>query len=198
MINDLTVPTNLREAIVHFSDMQGRHDFLTALRWQGTVSCPRCGDTAVGFVKTRRIWNCKGCKKQFSVKLGTIFEDSPLGLDKWLPAVWLIVNAKNGISSCELHRALDVTQKTAWFMLHRIRYALQHGFFEKFGGTVEADETLIGGKAKNMHKAKREANIQGRGASGKAVVLGVLERAKDGKPSRVKAVVVPNTSKETL
>lgn len=132
MANELTVPETLQETILHFSDPQVCHDFMPRLRWKGMVACPRCGCAEVGFVATRRIWNCKGCKKQFSVKVGTIFEDSPLPLEKWLPAVWLIVNARNGISSCELARALDVTQKTAWFMLHRIRYALHVGSFECF------------------------------------------------------------------
>jgi transposase-like protein len=197
--NLMTVPNNLREAIIYFADLQVCHDFMTAIRWQGNVCCPRCGDTAVGFVKTRRIWNCKGCKKQFSVKVGTIFEDSPLGLDKWLPAFWLIVNAKNGISSCELARSLDVTQKTAWFMLHRIRLAIKQGSFEKMSGTVEADETFVGGKAKNMHKDKREKTIKGRGATGKTIVMGLLERAEEeGKVSKVRTNVIPNTGKETI
>src|SRR5882757_5031189 len=126
------LPTTLIEAIRHFSDPQVCHDFMVALRWpDGKVNCPRCDCDKVGFIRTRRTWQCKGCQKQFSVKLGTIFEDSPLGMDKWLPAVWLIANCKNGVSSHELARSLGVTQKTAWFMLHRIRLAMQTGSFGK-------------------------------------------------------------------
>ncbi len=145
------------------------------------------------YLKTRRVWKCRSCKKQFSVKVGTIFEDSPLGLDKWLPAVWLIANCKNGISSYELAKDLGVQQKSAWFMLHRIRLAMQTGTFEKLSGQVEADETYIGGKARNMHKSKREQKIQGRGASGKVAVMGLLERHGE-----VRTRVVPDTKSRTL
>jgi len=123
----------------------------------------RCGTLDPYYVKSRRIWKCRACAKQFSVKVGTIFEDSPIGLDKWLAAMWMIANAKNGISSYEIHRALGVTQKTAWFMLHRIRLALQAGSLDKLSGEIEVDETYIGGKARNMHKGKREAKGRGRG-----------------------------------
>ena len=127
------------------------------------------------FLATRQLWECKTkhAKRQFSIKVGTIFEDSPLGLDKWLPAVWMIANDKNGISSAELGRAIGVTQKSAWFMLHRIRLAMRAGTFEMLSGEVEVDETYIGGKARNMHKAKREKAIKGRGAVGKSIVIGV-------------------------
>jgi transposase-like protein len=185
-------PQTLQQAIVFFSDLDRCHEYLTNLRWPNKVACPRCGCVEVGYISTRKIWKCKrGCKKQFSVKVGTIFEDSPLGLDKWLSAVWLITNAKNGISSCEISRALGVTQKTAWFMLQRIRLAMKTGSIEKLSNEVEADETYIGGKAKNMHKGKRK--VQGRGTTGKAIVLGMLER-------KGKAVVkvVPNTKATTL
>ena len=187
------LPATLVEAIRHFSDLQVCHDFMVALRWSdGKVTCPRCGCDKVGFIKTRRTWQCKGCQKQFSTKLGTIFEDSPLGLDKWLPAVWLIANCKNGISSYELARALGVTQKSAWFMLHRIRLAMQTGSFDKFlKGEVEADETFIGGKARNMHKGKRKA--KGTGTVGKAVVMGLLERKGE-----VRVKVVPNTKRSSV
>jgi transposase-like protein len=131
--------------------------------------------------------------KQFSVKVGTIFEDSPLGLDKWLVAGWLLANSKNGISSHEMARHLGVTQKTSWFMMHRLRRAMQTGTFEKLSGEVEADETFIGGKARNMHKKKREEKIQGRGASGKVAVMGLLERHGE-----VRTKVVPDTKKRTL
>src|SRR5438445_12122117 len=135
-----------------------------------------CGSTEYSYLATRRLWKCKGCQKQYSVKLGTIFEDSPLGLDKWLPAVWLIANSKNGISSHELGRALGTTQKSAWFMLHRIRLAMQTGSFEKFSGEVEVDETYIGGKARNMHKSVRKQKITGSGSKDKTAVLGIIER----------------------
>jgi transposase-like protein len=146
------------------------------------------------FLKTRRIWKCSKCRKQFSIKAGTVFEDSPIGLDKWLPAVWMIAGAKNGISSWELHRAIGVTQKTAWFMLHRIRLAMQdekHG--GKLGGEVEVDETFIGGKARNMHAAKRAEKIKGRGPDGKAIVAAVLERG-----GKVRAKVVETRRKPEL
>jgi len=146
------------------------------------------------FLKTRRVWKCSKCRKQFSIKAGTVFEDSPIGLDKWLPAVWMIAGAKNGISSWELHRALGVTQKTAWFMLHRIRLAMQdEKSGGKLGGEVEVDETFIGGKARNMHKAERERKIKGRGPDGKAIVAAVLERG-----GKVRATVVENRRKPAL
>src|SRR5439155_19808848 len=122
-------------------------------RWPRDWSSDVCSSD---LVLPRRIWNCKNCRKQFTVKVGTIFDDSPLGLDKWLPATWLIVNAKNGTSSCELARSLGVTQKTAWFMLHRIRLAMQDGSIVKMKGQIEADESFIGGRARNMHRNKRE------------------------------------------
>lgn len=188
-----TLPQTLQEAIIYFSDPDVCLAFVANLRWPNGVTCPHCNSTEHSFVSTRRIWKCKSCKKQFSVKVGTIFEDSPIGLEKWLAAIWMLANDKNGISSYEVHRAIGVTQKTAWFMLHRIRLAMQTGTFEKLSGQVEADETFIGGKAANMHKSKREATIKGRGAAGKAVVMGLLQRDGD-----VQATVVPDTKKETL
>jgi transposase-like protein len=189
-----TVPQTLMESIRYFSDPDICLKFVVALRWPDGPFCPRCQALDPIFISTRRVWKCKGCKKQFSVKVGTIFEDSPLGLDKWLAGIWLIANAKNGISSYEIHRALKVTQRSAWFLLHRIRLAMQEGTFEKMQGTVEADETFVGGKAKNMHAGRRKA--QGRGAVGKAIVMGLLERAEKG--SKVKTKVVPTTRKGTL
>ncbi len=138
----------------------------------------------------------KVCHKQFSVKVGTVMEDSPIGLDKWLAAIWMIANCKNGVSSYEIHRELGITQKSAWFLNHRIRLAMQTGTFEKMSGTVEVDETFIGGLSRNMHKHKREAKITGTGASGKAVVMGLLERHGEG--SRVRAKVIFNRTRETL
>jgi transposase-like protein len=194
-----STPQTLIEAIRHFSDPEVCVRFVAELRWpEGKPVCPECGGMDHSYLATRRVWKCKGCKKQFSVKVGTIFEDSPLGLDKWLAAIWLIANAKNGVSSYEIHRALGITQKSAWFVLHRIRLAMQAGTFQKMTGTTEADETYIGGKAKNMHKARRERLIQGRGAVGKSIVMGLLERHSESKPSRVKAKVVPNAKRGTV
>ncbi len=138
-------PKTLLEAVRYFSDLDVATEYVARLRWPDGPVCPRCGvlDEKHYYLKTRRVWKCRACKKQFSVKVGTIFEDSPLGLDKWLPAVWLIANCKNGISSYELAKDLGVTQKTGWFMLHRIRLAMQTGTFEKLSGQVEADETFI-------------------------------------------------------
>ena len=137
------------------------------------MTCPRCGGERPSFISTRHQWTCRECKKQFSIKIGTIFEDSPLGLDKWLPAIWLLANAKNGISSYELARALGVTQKTGWFMLSRIRLAMQTRSFEKFRGEVEVDETFIGGASRFMHQKKRE-RLTGTGAVDKVAVMGLL------------------------
>jgi transposase-like protein len=187
MIKVLREPRTLQEAILYFSDPKRCHDFLTAARWpDGEVRCPYCGSAAVKFMPKYLRWYCGGDhdRKQFSIKVGSIFEDSPLPLAKWLPAVWLIVNCKNGISSYELHRALKVTQKTAWFMLQRIRLAMETNTFEKMGGggPVEADETFIGGKARFMHKHKRAQKIKGTGGMGKALVVGLLVVAHEEAP----------------
>jgi len=191
-------PRTQLEAIRYFADPDKAHDFFVNMRCPHGVTCPHCKSNNVTFTKTkeekpRRLWNCHECGKQFTAKVGTIFEDSPLGFDKWLPAVWLIVNAKNGVSSCELGRALGVQQRTAWFMLHRIRHSLGVGSIEKLSGTIEADETFIGGKAANMHASKRKAKIVGRGPTGKAIVMGLLQR---GGPVRAKVVL--NTKRHTL
>src|SRR6266496_1873486 len=150
-------PRTLLEAIRYFSDPDVANDFVAALRWPDGPECPTCSGRDLGYVKTRRLWQCrnKSCKRQFSVKVGTIFEDSPIPLDKWIVSVWLIANAKNGISSHELGRSVGLTQKSAWFVLHRVRLAMKSGSFTKFSGEVEADETFIGGKARNMHKRDR-------------------------------------------
>src|ERR1051326_2018559 len=143
-------PETLREAIQYFADPDRCVEFMAAIHWpDGKARCGRCHSEAVTYLKSCRRWKCRSCKNQFSVKINTIFEESPLGFDKWLPAVWMIINAKNGISSCELARALGVTQKTAWFMLHRIRLALQDKLPTKFNGNIEVDETFVGGKARN-------------------------------------------------
>lgn len=170
-------PETLLEAVRYFSDQDRGFQFVKQLRWpDGRVVCPDCGFDDHSFLTTRRLWKCKGCKRQFSLKVGTIFEDSPIGWDKWLPAVWLIANAKNSISSHELARSLGVTQKTAWFMLHRIRLAMETGTFQKLDGPSEVDETYIGGKAKNMHAHIRKQKVKGHGNVGKVAVQGVRWR----------------------
>jgi transposase-like protein len=162
-VSEKQQPQTLLEAVRYFSDLDVATEFVAKLRWPHGPTCPKCGSLDHSYISTRRVWKCKACKKQYSVKVGTIFEDSPLGLDKWLPAVWLIANSKNGISSHELGRALGVTQKSTWFMLHRIRLAMQTGSFNMFDGEVEVDETYIGGLARNMHKDDRKRRITGTG-----------------------------------
>jgi len=182
------------DAIRHFSDADTRIEFVPNLRWpDGEPVCPHCEETGAYFLKSRTLWKCKACRKQFSVKKGTIFQDSPIGLDEWLSAIWLIANAKNGIGSWELHRAVGVTQKTAWFMLHRIRLAMQAESFEKLEGEVEVDETFIGGRARYMHKDRKAKKIKGRGPAGKAVVIGLLQRHGE-----VRTKVIPDTKKGTV
>jgi transposase-like protein len=195
-----TEPQTLVEAIRHFADPDVTLNTMVELRWPNGVCCPTCGRSDVRFIATRRMWECKAVhpKKQFSAKIGTIFEDSPLGLEKWFSAIWMIANCKNGVSSYEIHRAIGVTQKTAWFMLHRIRLAMETGSFLKGSGPAEADETFIGGLAKNMHKAQREKKITGTGGAGKAVVMGVLRRGSEFEDSKVVAHHVPDTSAATL
>lgn len=190
------LPRTLVEAIRYFSDEQVCIDFVAGLRWENGPECPKCGHGEAYWLAARKVWKCKakGCAKQYSVKVGTIFEDSPIKLDKWLCAIWLIANSKNGISSHELGRSIGVTQKSAWFMLHRIRLAMQTGSFDKFSGSVEVDETFIGGLARNMHKDVRARKIvSGRGGADKTVVMGA--RSRDGK---VTAAVVPDRSTATL
>src|SRR5207237_4706370 len=191
-------PNSLTEAIRYFSDKDTALTFLASLRWPKGVTCPACEAKDPGFLKIRRIWKCRDCGRQFSVKLGTIFEDSPIGLDKWLPALWMLANSKNGISSYELARALGVTQKTGWFMLHRIRLAMQTRTWAKMRGAVEADETFIGGKAKFMHWSKRNRVIRGTGGMEKTPVHGILEPRKGGKPSRVRAPVAKNLTQRAI
>src|SRR3712207_788961 len=163
-----SAPKALVEAIRLYADLDVATEYVAKLRWPDGPVCPKCGtlDEKHYYIKSRRLWKCRACQKQFSVKVGTIFEDSPIGLDKWLAAIWMIANCKNGVSSYEIHRASGVTQKTAWFMMHRIRLAMQTGTFERLSGEVEVDETYIGGRARNMHKSKREQKITGRGMSG--------------------------------
>lgn len=213
-------PRTLIEAIRYFSDEDTCLNFMIQLRWSAGVICPTCGSREVSFLSTRRIWKCKNKhdRQQFSIKVGTVFEDSPISLTKWLPAMWLIAGCKNGISSYEVARGLTVTQKTAWFMLHRIRMAMHGQEDGMLSGTVEADETLIGGQARFMHKDRKERTLKkGRGSAGKTIVMGLLERGeksekskqkimdsldynpkKDKKLSRVKTAVIKSTKTDTL
>lgn len=180
------LPKSLLEAVRYFSDLGVCHQYMRKIKWaDGKPVCPHCESDRIGEIATRHLFRCKDCRKQFSTKVDTIFEDSPLGLDKWFVAVWCIANAKNGISSHELGRALDITQKSAWFMLHRIREAMKTGSFRKLEGEVETDETFIGGKARNMHKAVREKKIKGRGSIGKSIVHGMIERGGEARCSVV-------------
>src|SRR5450755_3372982 len=186
----------LQQAIIHFSTYENCYALMVELRWpDGKVKCPHCGSEHVTYLAKNRVWKCYSGhpSPKFSLKTGTIFEDSPLGLDKWLPALWLVVNCKNGISSCESARDLGVTQKTAWFMNHRLRYALKDGGFGLLSGEVEVDETFIGGKARNMHAAKRARKITGTGGKDKVVVMGMIERG-----GKVRAMVVDNRKKKTV
>ena len=189
-------PKSLQEAVVLFADPANCLAYLVPRRWEnGVVVCPTCGSTKVTFQEHRLRWQCSTHhpKRQFSVKVGTIFEDSPLGLDKWLPAVWLLTNCKNGVSSWELHRAIDVTQKTAWFMLHRIRMAHQGKNGGKLSGEIEADETFVGGKARNMHANVKARKITGTGGKDKAIVMGILKRGGE-----VRTKVITNRKRKAV
>jgi len=159
------MPRTLMQAVRYFADPEVCDRYMRSIKWpDGKIACPACGSDRIGEVKTRRLIRCKDCRKQISAKVGTIFEDSPLGLDKWFVAVWCVANCKNGISSHELARALGIRQPSAWFMLHRVREALAEADGDKFDGPAEADTTYIGGAAKNMHAKRRAAKIKGRGA----------------------------------
>ncbi|MFI5095858.1 MAG: IS1595 family transposase [Candidatus Acidiferrales bacterium] len=195
----METPKTLQAAIQHFSDPENCRKFMIGVRWlDEVVRCPHCNSDKVTYLANARLYRCYGDhpKQKFSLKVGTVFEDSPIPLEKWLPAVWLAVNCKNGISSYELHRALGVTQKSAWFMLHRIRLAVQSKSFVKIGGPgseVEVDETFIGGKARNMHKARRIRAKVREGSKGKTIVMGMLERG-----GYIKTKVVPDRGKPAL
>ena len=193
-------PGTLQEAVIYFSSPVNCREYLAARRWPKGVTCPRCGSTDVLFLERYNRWSCRKAHdgRQFTLKTGTIFEDSPIGLDKWLTAMWQVVNCKNGVSSYEIARATGVTQKTAWFMDHRIRLALGMGSADKLSGEVEADETFIGGKARNMHAAKRALRITGTGGKDKTAVMGILERGKGAKHSKVRTAIVPNRKKGAL
>lgn len=196
----LPQPKTLMEAVRYFADADRTLAMAVAMRWPNGVHCPTCGRTDVRFIQTRRIWECKEKhgKRQFSAKVGTIFEDSALPMDKWFVAIWSVANCKNGISSYELARAIGCTQKSAWFMLHRIRIAMEAGGLGKMGGTVEADETYVGGVAANMHAHKREQRVTGTGGNDKMAVLGILQRTNGDVPSRVITRVIRNTNAKTL
>jgi transposase-like protein len=192
-------PKTLQEAIQFFGDFENCRQFMIAVRWpDGKVRCPQCGSDHLTYLEKARVYRCYGDhrKQKFSLKVGTVFEDSPIPLEKWLPAVWLLVSCKNGISSYEVASALGITQKSAWFMMHRIRKAMQSGSFRKLGGNggeIEADETFIGGKSRNMHLSKRQRRITGTGGKDKTAVMGILERGGE-----VRTVVVGNRRKIVL
>ncbi len=200
MATENGTPDTLLGAITYFADVDVATQFVAGLRWPDGVACPHCEAKSVAYVASRRIWQCKGCRKQFSVKVGSIFEDSPIPLSKWLPAMWMLVNCKNGVSSYEIARDLGVTQKTAWFMLHRLRLAIQAQSFNKLGGHVEIDETYIGGRSRNMHadKRKRVGMQRGRSMAGKVAVMGLLDRhGKDG-VSQVRTTILKGRKSGTL
>jgi len=201
-MTDISFPETLQQAIQYFSDEQVCIDTFAALRWPNGPQCPECRAKEPYYIKTQKRWKCRPCRRQFSVKLNSVFEDSPIPLQKWLPALWLLVNCKNGISSYELAKDLGVHQKSAWFMLHRLRLALKDNSLFKLGGPdagpVEVDETFIGGKVKNMHRnrAARFAAQSGHrgGSTGKTIVQGFLDREL----RQVRAKVVPDIKRETL
>src|SRR6202522_3073173 len=189
-------PTSLQEASVYFSNPDNCIDYIAVRRWPKGVVCPGCGATKVSYNAKRRTWKCGSHhpKREFSIKVGTIYEDSPISLDKWLTATWMLTNCKNGVSSYEIARDVKVTQKSAWFMLQRIRLAMQDEFFgSKLGGEVEVDETFIGGKARTMHISERKRRITGTGTKDKTAVMGILERG-----GKVRATVVPSRRKTVL
>jgi transposase-like protein len=192
-------PKTLLQAVQYFANEDNCIQFLAAKRWpDGVVVCPICGRKGAGYLANQKRWQCSGRhpKRQFSIKVGTIIEDSPISLDKWLPVLWMVANCKNGVASWEIHRALGVTQKTAWFMLHRARLAMQGKDGGKLGGLgyeIEADESFIGGEARNMHKDVKARKIHGTGGTDKTIVMGILERG-----GKVRAKVVSNRKKKTV
>ena len=187
MANTANHPKTLMEAVTYFADKNRAVAYLEGRRWPNGVEC-QCGSKNVTAIRTRQLWQCKECRKQFSVKVGTIFEDSPLALGRWLTAYWMLTNCRNGISSCELARSIGVTQKTAWFMLHRIRETMKDG--SKLSGTVEADETFIGGKVHNKHASRRRSV---NGSAGKTIVSGAVERG-----GRARAKVIDGMNARTM
>ena len=195
-----SLPQTLLQAVRFFADEDEAIRFVADMRWpDGEQACPKCGSIDKHyFMKTRKRWKCRYCRHQFSVKVDTIFEGSPIKLSKWLPAVWMLGNSKNGISSYELARALGVTQKTAWFMLHRIREAMGDDDFSIMDGEVEVDETYIGGKAKNMHVARRKRIIKSTGGHDKTAVMGLLERPRGSEHSLVRTTVLDAVTQERM
>ncbi len=193
----LPMPQTLLEAVRVFADKQVAHDYFVALRWPNGMACPRvgCGSADVAKIGSRNAWRCRECNRQFTAKVNTVFEDSPIGFDKWLPAMWMLSADRNGVSSCEVARAIGVTQKTAWFMLHRLRHAMQTETFDRLSGEVEADETYIGGKTRRGTPLAVRIGHKGQKAKmdAKTVVMGMRERG-----GRVRAFVVPNNRRGTL
>jgi transposase-like protein len=188
-------PNTLQEAVIYFADPDNCVSYLVTRRWPDGVTCPTCGSAKVSYLKSVRRWQCSSHhdKRQFTLKTGTVMEDSPISLDKWMIAIWLVLNCKNGISSYEVARALGMTQKSAWHLMHRVRYIL-HGAPEgKLSGQVEADETFIGGKARNMHIAQRRRRITGTGGKDKTAVMGIMERG-----GKVRTIVIPNRKKHAI
>jgi transposase-like protein len=190
----VSLPTTLVEATRYFSDPDVCQKFIADMVWpNGIPTCPKCGSQANYYLKSRRVWTCKTCGKQFSVRNGTIMEDSHISLDKWLVAMWAICNDKNGISSWELHRAVGITQRSAWFLLHRIRLVMKSRNVGKLTGKIEADESYVGGLAENMHEYRRKAKIRGSGGVGKAIVMGLLQRHGE-----VRTEIIPDTRRPTV
>jgi transposase-like protein len=195
-------PRNLQDAIKYFSDPANCMNYMAFKRWpDGVVKCPTCGRDDVSFLQKQNKWQCKSAHKnrQFSAKVGTVFEDSPIPLEKWLVAVWMLTNCRNGVSSYEIARTIGVTQKSAWFMLHRIRLGMRNELMGTKvgggeGGAVEADETFVGGKSINMHKERRVRYNKEGGKASKTVVMGILDR----NARQIRAKVVPNVKRETL
>jgi len=196
MNTETSHPKTLLEAVRYFADPDVCHKYMVDIKWPtGKIVCPKCGGEHVGEIKSRRMFQCKAkdCRKQFSTKVNTIFEDSPLGLDKWFVGVWCIANMKNGVSSHELGRTLGITQRAAWHMLHRIRVAMQTKSFKKISGEIESDETLLGGRLSNMHASRKKKFRKMGGFINKQIVHGILERG-----SELRARVVPNVKQPTL
>jgi len=191
----METPQTLADAIVYFADPDNALKYFAAKRWPNGVFCPYCGTKEPMFLSTRRIWKCRAtrCRKQFSAKVGTVMNESAIPLEKWLPVMWLVANCKNGVSSCEIARDMGVTQKTAWFMLHRVREAMQDKTATKLSGEVEVDESFIGGKSRNMHAKRRAEVITGTGGKDKAIALGMVERG-----GNVRTFAVPNRRKHEL